>query len=168
MVNYPGKSCSKYKVYRVDDPHVHRRCWVQVFFGVVKSRITGEDSFMDYLVIITGIALILLGALLVAMPRIFFDFFRKHENSLKLQVVTVILNLVFGLLFMTYAQGSRFPTVFTVIGLLTVLKAVIPMLIGRTDFKDLMSWYMKVLPPFGRVIGVAEAMFGSFLIYAAI
>jgi hypothetical protein len=40
--------------------------------------------------------------------------------------------------------------------------------IGRNNFKRLMSWALSLLKPFGRVGGVAAVGFGAFLFYAFI
>ena len=120
---------------------------------------------MTYLIILIGVFFIIVGAVLLVRPEIFLGFFRKHLESLGLQVIVVSLNLTIGVSLCSYASISKFPDVFMVFGAMAILKGTINAIIGRSNFKKRVSWGLDVIAPIGRAIGVMYVTFGAFLIH---
>jgi hypothetical protein len=123
---------------------------------------------MNFAVILIGVVASAIGVILVAKPGIIPDLFRKHAQSLVLQVATVLVSLLCGLVFLGYADDSKFPVLLTVVGLIAIMKAMLNGLLSRTDFGDLNVLVLSAITPFGRAIGLIEIAFGCFLIWAAI
>ena len=123
---------------------------------------------MNYVIQFFGVLLIVLGAVLIIKPKAVFDFARKNFASLGFKISSVVLNLVLGVALIDYADSSKFPIFFVILGLLVILKAIIPILTPRSDYDDLVSWRLDITSPFGHAIGAIEVLFGGFLIYAVV
>jgi len=83
-----------------------------------------------------------------------------------MQILAIVVRLVLGVLLIYQSGASKYPLVIEIIGWLSIVAAVFFTVIGRNNFKRLISWALSLAKPFGRVGGVVAVCFGAFLVYA--
>lgn len=101
-------------------------------------------------------------------PEIILAPLKDNSNKLFLHIIAVVVRLILGILLISQSELSRFPIIIEILGWLSILAAIALALIGRNNFKRLMSWAFSLLEPFGRVGGILASAFGAFIIYAFI
>ena len=121
---------------------------------------------MTTLIIIFGILTLLAGIIILVNPEIIFGFLSKHIDKMGLQVLAIVVRLAIGVMLVQQSSVSRYPLAIEIIGWLAIAAAVIFTVIGRDNFRRLMSWALSLTKPYGRIGGVVAAGFGAFLIYA--
>lgn len=121
---------------------------------------------MITLIIIFGALTLLTGIAILVNPEIVFGFIRKHIEKTGLQVLAIVVRLVIGILLVQQSAASRYPLAMEIIGWLAIVAAVIFTVVGRKNFKRLMSWALSLTKTYGRIGGFIAAGFGAFLIYA--
>ena len=121
---------------------------------------------MSVLVIIFGALILAAGAVIIVNPDIVFGFIGKHREKLEIHILAVLVRLVLGALLIYLSDASRFPLIITIIGWISIIAAIALAVIGRTNFKRLISWAMSLQKPYGRIGGIVAVCFGGFLIYA--
>ena len=120
---------------------------------------------MSNFILIIAAMYIAIGVLLLIKPKALFDFMSKYMKSYGLQLISLVLGILFGVIFFISADSTRFPGFFELFGLLAGAGGIIAIIIPRSDFQKLISWEIKTFSPYGRPLGVIEGMFGVFLIY---
>ena len=121
---------------------------------------------MTLMIILFGALTLLAGIIIIINPEIIFGYLRENLDKLSLHILAVTVRLVIGILLISQASVSTFPLTIEILGWLSIAAATIFSLIGRRNFKRLMSWALSLLKPFGRIGGIFAAAFGAFLIYA--
>ena len=121
---------------------------------------------MTMLIIIFGALTLLAGIVIVINPEIIFGFLGNRLDKLELHILAVVVRLVLGVLLIYQSGISKFPFVIEFIGWLSIIAAIFLAVMGRSNFKRLMSWAISLVKPIGRVGGVLAVAFGTFLIYA--
>ena len=99
-------------------------------------------------------------------PEIIFGYLRNNLDKLSLHITAVVVRLAIGVLLITQANISNYPLTIEVLGWLSIIAALTFAVMGRGNFKRLMSWALSLLRPYGRIGGLFAAVFGAFLIYA--
>ncbi|HIG41973.1 MAG: hypothetical protein ABGY96_11235 [bacterium] len=122
---------------------------------------------MAYLIVFVGAVFMALGLFITIRPDVSFELIRKYAMSMQFKVINVLLGLMIGILFISFAEESKYPAVFTIIGMIAIVKGMVRGLIGLSDFQDLVSWYLKAIRPFARAMGLLVVGFGGFIIHAA-
>ncbi len=120
-----------------------------------------------YILVLLGIVTGIAAILLLINPELCFEFGRKYFVSTKFQYGTAILSLVLALALYFASSTTRFPAVFEIVALFTLVGGVICVALPPADFKSIVSWELKVFLPYGRVLGIWYGIVGGFLIYAA-
>jgi len=69
---------------------------------------------------------------------------------------------------MMYATESKYPTAISILGWISIVAASVLGIMGRANFRRLMSWALSLAPSFGRIGGLLAILFGGFLIHAVI
>lgn len=121
---------------------------------------------MTILIILFGALTLLAGIIIVVNPDNIFGLLNKHVDKVALQIIAVLVRLVLGASLIYQAGVSKYPLAIEMIGWLSILAAIFFTLIGRHNFKRLMSWALSLAKPFGRIGGTVAVCFGAFLIYA--
>ena len=121
---------------------------------------------MTLLIILFGALTLLTGIVIVINPEVIFGVLRKHVEKLELQILAIVVRLVLGGLLIVQSHVSKFPLVIEILGWLTLVAAIGLAVMGRRNFKRLMSWALSLAKPYGHVGGGVAAAFGAFLIYA--
>jgi len=121
---------------------------------------------MTILIIIFGALTLLAGVIIIINPENIFGLLSKHSDKLEMQILAIVVRLVLGVLLIYQSGASKYPLVIEIIGWLSIVAAVFFTVIGRNNFKRLISWALSLAKPFGRVGGVVAVCFGAFLVYA--
>jgi uncharacterized membrane protein YidH (DUF202 family) len=104
--------------------------------------------------------------MVLVKPAIVFDLIRGHSDTVSLHVLAVALRLVLGIVLLIVAGSSKYPLALQVLGVFTIVAAVVLFAIGRTNFNKLISWASGLPSSFGKVSGFFALLLGGFLIYA--
>ena len=121
---------------------------------------------MNYIIILFGIATIVAGVIIVINPDTVFGLLRRKLESLGLHILAVVVRIILGAALIICAAGSKYPSAILILGWISIVAAAVLGIIGRTNFKRLMSWALSVAPSFGRLGGLLAILFGGFLIHA--
>jgi hypothetical protein len=123
---------------------------------------------MNYIIILFSSATILAGIIILIKPEIVFDLIRRNLASFGLHVLAVVIRIIIGIALIVCATKSKYPTTILIIGWISIAAASTLGIMGRVNFKRLMSWALSVAPSFGRIGGLLAILFGSFLIHAVV
>ena len=121
---------------------------------------------MTILIIIFGALTLLTGIIIIINPEVIFGFLRNNVDKLSVHILAVVVRLVLGALLIYQSDVSKYPLAIEIIGWLSIVAAIIFAVIGRNNFKRIISWALSLTKPFGRVGGIIAAAFGAFLVYA--
>lgn len=105
------------------------------------------------------------GIWLIINPETIFKVLRENADKLWLHIAAVVVRLLLGALLIYQASVSKLPVTMEVIGWIAIFAAIVFTVIGRINFKRLISWAFSLVKPLGRTGGVLALCFGSFLIY---
>ena len=123
---------------------------------------------MNYLIMIFGFATAIAGLIIVINPDLVFGLLRGKLESLGLHILAVVVRIIIGVALIMYAAESKYPTAILVLGWISIVAASVLGIMGRTNFRRLMSWALSLKPYFGRIGGSFAIIFGGFLIYAVV
>ena len=123
---------------------------------------------MIYIIILFATATIVAGVIIVINPDTIFGLLRNKLELLSLHILAVVVRVILGVALIMYATESRYPTAISILGWISIVAASVLGIMGRTNFKRLMSWALSVAPSFGRIGGLLVIIFGCFLIYAVV
>lgn len=121
---------------------------------------------MTFLIIIFGALILVAGVIIVVNPETIFGFLNNNIEKPGLHILAVVVRLLLGALLIVQADVSRFPFIIEIIGWISIVAALTFLVIGRSNFKRLMSRALSLTKLYGRIGGVFAAVFGAFLIYA--
>ena len=83
--------------------------------------------------------------------------------------VAVIVRLVLGSALIVVAPASRFPVVFQVLGLLTIVAAIVVALMGRERIRRFLAWFSeRFSAPVIRLWLLFGIAFAGFLVYGVL
>jgi hypothetical protein len=123
---------------------------------------------MNYIVILFGAATLVAGIIILINPETVFGLLRRNADSLGMHILAVVVRIILGVALILCAAGSKYPTAILIIGWISVAAATVLGVMGRTNFKRLMSWALGLAPSFGRIGGLLAILFGGFLVHAVI
>ena len=76
--------------------------------------------------------------------------------------------IILGVALIMYATESKYPKAILIIGWISIVAASVLGIMGRPNFRRLMSWALSLAPSFGRIGGFLAILFGGFLIHAVV
>ena len=123
---------------------------------------------MNYIIILFGAATIVAGIIIVINPESVFGLMRKKLESLGLHIFAVVVRIIIGVVLIMCAAESKYPTAILILGWISIAAASILGVMGRTNFRRLMSWALSLKPTFGRIGGFIAILFGGFLVHAVV
>ena len=121
---------------------------------------------MNYIILLFSTATIVAGIIIVINPETIFGLIRKKLDSLGLHILAVVVRIIIGVALILCATESKYPTTILIIGWISIVAAFVLGIMGRTNFRRLMSWALSLAPAFGRIGGFLAILFGGFLIHA--
>jgi hypothetical protein len=120
-----------------------------------------------YTLILLGISLGGIAILLLLKPEAGFEFGRKYFLKPGFQYGTVAASLILAIAIYYSAASSKFPALFEMLALFSVVGGLICVLLPPAVFKSIVSWELNTLSPYGRLLGICYGLLGGFLLYAA-
>ena len=123
---------------------------------------------MSYVIILFGAATLVAGLIIMINPETVFGPIKRNMDSLGLHLLAVVMRILIGAALIIYAPESKFPTAILILGWASIGAAFILGIVGRNNFRRLMTWAVGLVDTFGRVAGFFAILFGGFLIYAVI
>ncbi len=114
-----------------------------------------------------GIAITWLGILGLVRPRSLIRLVQQPWQSLMGLYLSIGIRLVFGLVLLTAASESRFPEAFRILGVISLVAAVVALFLGFVRLQRFVQWWTRRSPGFVRGWSVMVAAFGVFLFYGA-
>lgn len=67
-----------------------------------------------------------------------------------------------GVLLINQSSASNYPLAIEIIGWLSIIAAIFFAVIGRTNFKRIMSWALSLATPISRAGSAVAICFGAF------
>ena len=123
---------------------------------------------MTVLVILLGVLMLVLGFVGVFAPRRMLhlvDLFWKGEQSL---YVAAAIRFAFGAVLIIAAPATRWPTLITVLGVITFVAAFVLLFVGFKRMDRIVQW-VKSLPPAAlRLWCLVAVAFGCVMVAAGL
>ena len=123
---------------------------------------------MNYIIMLFGTATIIAGIIIVISPESVFGLMHRKLESLGLHIFAVVVRIIIGVALIRCAAESKYPTAILILGWISIVAASVLGIMGRTNFRRLMSWALSLKPTFGRIGGFIAILFGGFLIHAVV
>jgi hypothetical protein len=123
---------------------------------------------MNYIIMLFGTATIVTGIIIVINPESVFGLMRRKLESLGLHILAVVVRIIIGVALIMCAAESKYPTTILILGWISIVAASVLGIMGRNNFRRLMSWALSLKPSFGLIGGFLAILFGGFLIHAVV
>ena len=123
---------------------------------------------MNFIIMLFGTAIIVAGIIIVISPESVFGLMRRKLESLGLHVLAVVVRIIIGVALIMCAAESKYPTAILILGWISIVAASVLGIMGRRNFRRLMSWALSLKPSLGRIGGFIAILFGGFLIHAVV
>jgi len=123
---------------------------------------------MNYIIMLFGAATIFAGIIIVISPESVFGLLRRKLESLGLHILAVVVRIIIGVALIMCAAESKYPTAILILGWISIVAASVLGIMGRSNFRRLMSWALSFKPSFGCIGGFFAILFGGFLIHAVV
>ena len=121
---------------------------------------------MTLVVALFGAAIAGLGIFGFVRPKGLVGFVRSVWQSRTGLYSAIGIRVVFGLLLLATASESRFPQVFRVLGVISLVAAAISPFLGFARLRRFVQWWGDRSPGIIRVWSLVTVGFGAFMIYA--
>lgn len=121
---------------------------------------------MKILVKIIGALIVVAGLTVLFKPAVILGWIESNASSQVLYISAIISRTLIGISLILAAKHSRFPGAIKVLGIITLIAAIVFILVGHEYFKQFMTSMIpsiKSFAPFSGILGIAV---GVFLIYA--
>jgi len=123
---------------------------------------------MNYVIILFCTATIVAGIIIVINPETVFGLIRKNLDSLGMHILAVVVRTILGVALLMCAAESKYPTAVVILGWITIVAAFVIGIMGRNNFKRLISWALSLPNSFKRIGGFLAILFGGFLVHAVV
>lgn len=121
---------------------------------------------MNVFIKFLGVLLIISGLSLLFKPELLFDWLANNSDKTSIYVAAISARLIIGVLFVTFAAKSKFPTIIKVLGYLLIAVASLLFFMGHENFNEFIGSFIEFAKPYGLLIGLVVVFFGGFLVYA--
>ncbi len=123
---------------------------------------------LTWVVALFGIAIILLGILGLIRPGSLIRMVQRSWQSQRGFYFNIGIRVVFGLVLLMAASASRFPEAFRILGIISVVAAMVAPFVGFVRLQRFVQWWVGRSPGFVRGWSVMVAAFGVFLFYGSL
>lgn len=121
-----------------------------------------------YLIAFFGILLVLLSALMVANPENWSRGIVKFSKLPYFHPFEIVSRLLFGAIFITFADQTLYPTLIAVIGYMLLAVGIGLSLTPPSKHRWFAVWSAQRFKSVFRPAGALSFLFGIFIIYAAL
>lgn len=122
---------------------------------------------MKIIIVLFGILICLGGLVILLAPDRFKNVMNKWTGQPRF-LFAVIVRILFGALLLYEATNLKFSFVMKIIGVISVLAAIVILLAGQERMDRFIDWWMRMSDNTLRIWSVFVFAFGGFLIYVAI
>ena len=120
-----------------------------------------------FAIVIFGALMIAISLVMVAKPDACGRFIVRFSRMRYMHPFEIITRLGFGLLFIRYAEQSKFPLPIKIMGYLFLAVGVGLMFTPPSYHERFAVWSVEKFSKYFRPAGLVSLTFGVFLIYAA-
>ena len=121
---------------------------------------------MNYIIILFGLLIAALSLIILFRPKASMKYFSDNAKSLWLYMAAVFVRIGMGVVLILYADQSRYPEAFEIIGYVFLVAGVILLLIGRSRFEMVVRWAMGLFGKMAWFAGLLGLVLGLFFIHA--
>ena len=121
---------------------------------------------MKLIIKILGILILLIGISLLIKPEFVFGWIEDNMLNNSLYIFAIVMRLIFGIILIIAAKGSKYPGIIKFFGYLAVIAAIVFIFMGQTNFMDFVSSGIPAIKPYAAVVGLVAMAIGGFLVYA--
>ena len=121
-----------------------------------------------YAIAINGMVIIVVSLVMVAKPDVWGRFIVRFSRMPYMHPLEILVRLGFGLLFVRYAEDSKFPVTIKIMGYVLLAVGVGLMLTPPSQHRRFAIWSVEKFSKYFRPAGLVSLLFGVFLIYAAV
>ena len=121
---------------------------------------------MRSVVIFLGVVFILVGFSVIGDPDIIYGFVEDSLDSHLFYLSAIVVRFVLGVIFLTAASQSKYPTIIGLLGLLSIIASFIFAVMGNEDFHEFMASVIPVVKTYARLSGLFAVALGGFIIFA--
>jgi hypothetical protein len=121
---------------------------------------------MTLIVFLFGILITAVGLLGVISPGNLIRFVSVAWQSRAGLYLAIIVRLILGVALIRAASGSRFPDALGVLGVISILAALVASALGFDRLRGFVQWWATRPVAFTRAWALVAAGFGVFLVYA--
>ncbi len=121
-----------------------------------------------YLIALFGILLVLLSVVMVANPEYWSRGIVKFSKVAYFHPLEIVSRLLFGAIFITFADQTLYPTLMSVIGYVLVAVGIGLSLTPPSKHRWFAVWSAQRFKSVFRPAGALSFVFGIFIIYAAL
>jgi multisubunit Na+/H+ antiporter MnhG subunit len=125
-------------------------------------------SPLNLAVAVAGVLIFALGVLGVVRPSSLTALVGRIWSSAPGAGLALVIRASLGFLLIAAASDTRFPKTIYALGVLSFIKAVTLLLLGRARQQNLMQWWCHHSARYIRNCSLLACGFGTFLIYAAV
>jgi hypothetical protein len=120
---------------------------------------------MKLIIKLLGILILLLGVSLLIKPEIIFGWIEDNMENRSLYLFAIVMRLIFGIILIIAAKGSRYPGIIKFFGYLAVIAAIVFIFMGEKSFLEFVSSGIPAIKPYYAVVGLVAIVIGGFLVY---
>ncbi len=120
-----------------------------------------------YSIALFGLIMVIVSLVMVAKPDMWRRFIISFCRMRYMHPLEILIRLGFGLLFLRYAEDSKFPLIIRIMGYVLLAAGVGLIFLPPSYHRRFGIWAAEKLSRFFRPAGLVSFAFGVFLIYAA-
>ena len=122
---------------------------------------------MTIFVILVGLLMLCVGAVIVVSPEFIRSTLPKFIQ-VKWLTVAAIARVIFGILFIIAAPGTKLPGFIYVVGVLMMLAGIGIPILGLKRIERFASWWLQKPDIFLRLCSLAVVAFGALLVWCGL
>ncbi len=123
---------------------------------------------LTWVVAFFGIAITLLGILGLIRPGSLIRLVQRTWQSQKGFYFSIGIRVIFGIVLLLTASQSRFPEAFRILGIISLVAAVVAPFLGFVRLQRFIQWWANHPSGFIRGWSVMAAAFGALLFYGSL
>lgn len=121
-----------------------------------------------YSIALFGLIMVMASLVMVAKPDALGRFIVRFCRMPYMHPLEILIRLSFGVLFLRYAEDSKFPLIIEITGYVLLAAGVGLIFLPPSYHRRFGIWAAESLSRFFRPAGLGSLAFGVFLIYAAV
>jgi len=121
-----------------------------------------------YAIAFFGFLMMLLSVLMIANPDNWSNGIVKFSENPYFHPFEILSRLIFGVVFIIFADQTLYPTLMRIIGYLLIVVGVGLLLTPPSRHRQFAVWSAQKFRNTFRPAGLGSLIFGAFLIYAAV